>query len=91
MARGDRKRKTGKPRRDIYQEVTNRILEMLDAGTAPWRQPIKRSGQSDGMPKSFSTGKYYRGINVFLLAMTSWAHGYESDYWCPFCEPQLAT
>ncbi len=36
------------------------------------------------MPKSLSTGKNYRGINVFLLAMTSWAHGYESDYWATF-------
>ena len=84
MARGDRKKKAQKPRRDIYQEVTDRILELLDAGTAPWRQPIKRSAHGDGMPKSFSTGKNYRGINVFLLAMTSWAHGYESDYWATF-------
>ncbi len=36
------------------------------------------------MPKSLSTGKNYRGINVFLLAMTSWAHGYESEYWATF-------
>ena len=81
MARGDRNKK---PRRDIYQEVTERILELLDKGVAPWRQPIKRSARGDGMPKSLSTGKSYRGINVFLLAMTSWAHGYESDYWATF-------
>lgn len=83
MARGDRKKNT-KPRRDLYQEVTDRILELLDKGVAPWRQPIKRSAHGDGMPKSLSTGKNYRGINVFLLAMTSWAHGYESDYWATF-------
>lgn len=84
MARGDRKKNGQKPRRDIYQEVTDRILELLDTGVAPWRQPIKRSAHGDGMPKSLSTGKSYRGINVFLLAMTSWAHGYESDYWATF-------
>ncbi|QDS99308.1 ArdC family protein [Adhaeretor mobilis] len=84
MARGDRNNRAHKPRRDIYQEVTSRILELLDAGVAPWRRPIKRSAHGDGMPKSFSTGKNYRGINVFLLAMTSWAHGYESDYWATF-------
>lgn len=84
MARGDRKKKTQRPRRDIYQEVTNRILELLDGGVAPWRQPIKRSAQGNGMPKSLSTGKNYRGINVFLLAMTSWALGFESDYWATF-------
>jgi len=84
LARGDRKKSGHKPRRDIYQEVTNRILELLDTGVAPWRHPIKRSTNSDGMPKSHSTGKNYRGINVFLLAMTSWAHGYESDYWATY-------
>lgn len=75
MARGDWKKK---PRRDIYKEVTARIQELLDKGVAPWRQPIKRSAHGDGMPKRLSTGKNYRGINVFLLTMTSWAHGYES-------------
>lgn len=84
MARGDRKKAEQKPRRDIYQEVTSRILELLETGVAPWRQPIKRSDTSDGMPKSLSTGKNYRGINVFLLSMTSWAHGYGSDYWATF-------
>ncbi|TWT48988.1 ArdC family protein [Botrimarina hoheduenensis] len=84
MARGDRNKNTRKPRRDIYQEVTSRILELLETGVAPWRQPIKRSANGDGMPKSLSSGKNYRGINVFLLAMTSWAHGYESDYWATF-------
>ncbi|TWT41365.1 ArdC family protein [Botrimarina hoheduenensis] len=84
MAWGDRKKAEQKPRRDIYQEVTSRILELLETGVAPWRQPIKRSNTSDGMPKSLSTGKNYRGINVFLLAMTSWAHGYGSDYWATF-------
>ncbi|TWT67041.1 DNA primase TraC [Posidoniimonas polymericola] len=79
------KRKTSpKPRRDIYQEVTDRILELLDGGVAPWRQPIKRRGNSDGMPKSLSTGKPYRGINTFLLAMTAWAKNYESSYWATF-------
>jgi antirestriction protein ArdC len=84
MAHDDWKKATGKPRRDIYQEVTDRILELLDTGVAPWRQPIKRSAHGDGMPKSLSSDKNYRGINVFLLAMTSWAHGYESDYWATF-------
>jgi antirestriction protein ArdC len=84
VAQGDRNKKARKPKRDIYQEVTDRILNLLDTGVAPWRHPIKRSAHGDGMPKSLSTGKNYRGVNVFLLAMTSWAHGYESDYWATF-------
>ncbi|WP_316227187.1 MULTISPECIES: ArdC-like ssDNA-binding domain-containing protein [unclassified Bradyrhizobium] len=28
-----------KPRRDIYQEITNRIVAELEKGTPPWRKP----------------------------------------------------
>jgi antirestriction protein ArdC len=70
--------------RDIYQEVTDRILELLDQGTVPWRQPIRRTAHGDGFPKSISTKRRYRGINVFLLAATAWAKGYESSYWYTF-------
>jgi antirestriction protein ArdC len=77
-------RQTPPTKRDIYQEVTDRILELMDQGVAPWRQPIKPGGGGDGHPRSLATGKPYRGINVFLLAMTSWAHGYASSYWATF-------
>jgi antirestriction protein ArdC len=82
--KGSPERATNKPRRDIYQEVTDRIVELLEKGVAPWRQPIKNSGGGDATPRSLATGKAYRGINVFLLAMTSWAHGYDSRYWATF-------
>ncbi len=71
-------------KRDIYQEVTDRIVAMMEAGTPPWRQPIKRTAGGDGTPRSLASGKPYRGINVFLLAMTAWAHGYDSSYWATF-------
>ena len=76
------------PKRDIYQEVTDKILKLLEEGTVPWRNPIKRSTQNDGIPRSLSTKKPYRGINFFLLAMTSLAKGYESGYWLTFKQAQ---
>lgn len=69
---------------DIYQAVTDRILETLDKGTVPWRHPIKRNAENDGLPRSMSSKKPYRGVNIFLLAMTSWAKGYESAYWLTY-------
>jgi antirestriction protein ArdC len=67
---------------DIYQAVTDRILEALDKGTVPWRHPIIKSG--GGWPKNFDSGRAYRGVNVFLLAMTAWAKGYGSSYWLTY-------
>ena len=73
----------GKPRRDIYQEVTDRIVKLLEEGTVPWRNPIKR-GSGDGWPKNLQSGKGYRGINVFLLAVRAWESGFSSDFWLTF-------
>jgi antirestriction protein ArdC len=70
------KHRSGKPftdRRDHYQEVTDKIIAALESGTKPWRQPWK-SG-SPGMPISVTSGRPYHGINVLLLAMTSFALG----------------
>lgn len=76
--------KSKKPRRDIYQEITNRIVERLEAGDLPpWRQPIKSSG-GDPFPKNLTTGKTYRGINVWLLGLTAWLEGYDSNEWATF-------
>lgn len=67
---------------DIYQAVTDRILELLDQGTVPWRQPIR--GASGGLPSNLITQKPYRGINVFLLAITAWTEGYGSPHWLTY-------
>ncbi|APZ95870.1 ArdC family protein [Fuerstiella marisgermanici] len=75
--------KSKRSRRDIYQEVTERILELLDAGTVPWRNPIRRGG-GDGWPKNLQSGKQYRGVNVFLLAVEAMQRGFSSDYWLTF-------
>lgn len=68
---------------DLYQEVTDRIIEMLEQGVTPWRSPIMGRG-SAGYPKNLTSGKPYRGVNVFLLAFTAWSQGYGSSCWLTF-------
>ncbi len=60
-------------RRDHYQEVTDRIVAALEAGTRPWRQPWDNG--SPTAPVNGATGRRYHGINVLLLAMTSFGLG----------------
>lgn len=62
----------------VYDVITDRIIEKLEAGTVPWRQPWR--GGEAGMPRNLATGYPYRGINVFLLA----ASGYASPHWLTF-------
>jgi len=61
----------------VYQLVTDRMVELLEAGTIPWRKTWKASE----MPRSLSTGKPYQGVNVFMLWGTAMVKGYGSEYW----------
>lgn len=49
---------------DVYQTVTNRILEMLEKGEIPWNKPWH--GGLEGAI-SYSTGRPYSLLNQFLL------------------------
>jgi antirestriction protein ArdC len=70
--------------KDAYQAVTDRIIDALERGFIPWRQPWKKGVGDDGMPRSLSSGKRYNGINVWLLAIAQMAGGYESNYWLTY-------
>ncbi|MFP4055657.1 MAG: ArdC family protein [Candidatus Brocadiia bacterium] len=58
-----------------YDRITNKILELLDAGVIPWRQPWTGGG-----PVSLTTGRQYRGLNYLLLGCAPFA----SRYWLTF-------
>lgn len=62
---------------DVYQTVTDRIIQLLEAGTCPWKRSW--SGGS-GMPKNLVSKKEYRGINPFILS----AMPYSSPYWVTY-------
>ena len=63
----------------IYETVTTRILNQLAAGQVPWRKTWKT-----GLPKSLTTGREYRGVNILVLGSAE----YTSRYWLTFREAQ---
>src|SRR5580658_3737028 len=65
---------------NIYEEVTNRILKQLEAGLIPWRKTW-----NTGLPKSLTTGKEYRGINILMLTISA----YSSHYWVTYRQTEL--
>ena len=65
--------------KNVYEIVTERIIESLAKGVAPWRKPWRAAG-AQGMPKNLISGKPYRGINVLLLATSP----FSSPYWLTF-------
>src|SRR5699024_5763649 len=48
---------------DLYQKITNKIINKLEEGIAPWRRPYS----DNCYPVNWKTGKRYRGINLMLL------------------------
>lgn len=71
------------PKRDIYQEVTDKMLAALEAGTKPWVCPWDRSGVVS-LPINESSGDYYRGINVPMLWMAQGERGFTSSRWMTY-------
>ena len=70
---------SNQPARDIYQEVTDRMVAALEKGTVPWRKPW--SSRKSGALQNLITGYRYRGINVLLLTLSAWENGFSSPYW----------
>lgn len=61
---------------DVYELVTNRIIKQLEFKVIPWQQPWTEAG----LPQNLVTGRYYRGINVWLLSSL----GYPTNYFLSF-------
>lgn len=61
---------------DPYELVTNRIIERLEAGVIPWKQPWT----AGGLPQNLLTKKAYNGINLLLLA----SMGYTRNFFLSF-------
>ena len=53
-------------KRDLYQEVTDRITALLEKGVSPWRCSWSRYG----FARNYATGHRYTGINAFLMNLT---------------------
>ena len=61
---------------DVYEIVTEKIINLLEQGVVPWRKPWT----SAGVPRNLVSKKPYRGINFFLLS----ASKYVSPFWLTF-------
>ncbi len=55
---------------DVYELVTNRIIELLESNTVPWRKPWTERG----LPQNLITKRPYRGINLMMLNVLDFEH-----------------
>jgi antirestriction protein ArdC len=67
---------------DLYALITDRIVQALEQGVAPWVRPW--STGIDTLPMNAGTKRVYRGINVVLLALEAQRHGYPRNAWLTY-------
>ena len=72
------------PRIDLYQKVTDTIIQHLEEGTMPWQKPWKGGDSSFKIPLNQISGKQYNGVNILLLWGAAIKHEYSSNVWASF-------
>jgi len=60
---GKRQKKMNKT--DLYEVVTQKIIDLLDSGVVPWQIPWR---SQNGMPRNMISNRPYIGINFWMLS-----------------------
>jgi len=70
-------------RLDVYQRVTNQIIDAIEQGVDAWQMPWHRHATT---PRNALTGKSYRGVNVLSLWATAAALQYRTGIWATYAQ-----
>ncbi|SMB85262.1 protein of unknown function [Pasteurella testudinis DSM 23072] len=66
--------------RDLYQQVTDDIIEALESGVMPWIKPWNDAEAERialRLPYNGESGRHYSGINILLLWAAQIKHGFK--------------
>lgn len=70
---------------DIYERVTDRIIQQLEQGVCPWLKPWSAEHAAGRICRPLrSTGEPYNGINILMLWAAAEDRGYLSPLWLTF-------
>ena len=79
-----------KPKRDVYQEVTDSILHCLEQDLIPWHKPWTAASASTEWPCNAASGRPYSGLNVLLLWARAMERGFAAHRWLTFRQAKAA-
>lgn len=78
---GKQERSASRP--GLYQEITDKIVAQIEAGTIPWVQPWAED-QTLSIPRNAATNRAYSGINILLLWDALFSRGFSANRWLTF-------
>lgn len=78
---GDIMKSKSKSKSSALDEIVNDLITLMESGVKPWRCPWSAS---DAMPRNFSTGNEYSGVNIFTMWMYAAKFEFSSNHWLTF-------
>ncbi len=77
-------RQADQPKTDVYEQITDRIVTAIEAGTGPVELPWHRNGIATTRPANAFTAQPYQGVNILSLWASASLRDYMSGYWATF-------
>jgi antirestriction protein ArdC len=74
--------------KDIYAQVTAKIVADLENGVRSWNQPWTNRGGGEVLIPIRHNGIAYRGVNVLLLWIEAMRKGFSSSKWMTYNQAQ---
>lgn len=81
-----KKAETTEIERDRHQEVTDKIIALMEQGKKPWINPWDENTGYMSSPINVTTGKRYTGINHIILMSHDLALETGDPRWCTFAQ-----
>ena len=82
MSNSDQEQRSAS-RPGLYQEITDKIIQQIEAGIIPWVQPWA-SNTSLSIPRNATTQRTYSGINIVLLWDALFSRHFEVNQWLTY-------
>jgi antirestriction protein ArdC len=73
-----------KPRVDVHEAITAKIVSAIEAGAGEFQMPWHRPGVAFTIPRNALTEKQYRGSNILSLWIDADAKKFEHQTWATF-------
>jgi antirestriction protein ArdC len=74
----------GEIRQSVYRQVTDKIVEAIQAGADAFKMPWHSRDTAIAMPINAVTQAQYRGINVLSLWIDALEKAYPTGYWASY-------
>src|SRR5882757_11146399 len=86
MSRHTAHARSGSDRTNLYDEITTKTIDELEAGRVPWVQPWGTAAAKApiAMPKNAATQRRYSGVNVLILWGTVIERSFAGQSWLTF-------